>query len=134
MLATAEAVEVKDTPPEAVFDELRRDLADWMTTNEDLVWRPAIELTEEEHEFAARALMPGVEPKEVEVFVTPERLLIKGETHGGPTGKRKVLSSIEFPRPINPRQVDAEITDGMLSVRAEIAEALQTNIFLPRAA
>ena len=37
-------------------------------------------------------------------------------------GKEKTFRWMEFPRPINPRQVDAAMTDGVLSIRAEIAE------------
>jgi HSP20 family protein len=117
-----------------IFDELRRDLADWMTANRDEVWRPAIELTKEDNEFAARVLLPGVDPKDVEVLVAPKLLLIKGETHRGQSGQRKLLRSVEFPRLVNPDRVHAEIKDGMLSVRAEIAEASKANISLLRAA
>jgi HSP20 family molecular chaperone IbpA len=39
---------------------------------------------------------------------------------------------MEFPRPLNPQQVDAEMKDGVLTIRAEIAEV--PNIFMPREA
>lgn len=139
MLARTEVVEVKHskTPEETskmIFDELRRDFADWMTTDRDRVWRPAIELTKEDNEFAARALVPGVDPKDVEVLVAPDLLLIKAEAERGESGHRKVLRSITFPRPVNPDKVHAEIKDGMLSVKAEIAGASKKIVFFPRAA
>jgi HSP20 family protein len=138
MMETTEAVKVKnaETPEKTratIFDELKRDLAEWMTTDRDLVWRPAMELTKEDNEFAVRALVPGVDPKDLDVMVAPELLLIKGETHRG-SSRRKLLRSIEFPRPVNPDKVHAEMKDGMLSVKAEIAEASKPNIFMPRAA
>ena len=138
-METAEAVKVKhsETPEktkETIFDELRRDFADWMTADRDMVWRPAIELTKEDNEFAARALVPGVDPNEVEVLVAPELLLIKGMTHSGKSGNQKLLASIGFPRPVNPDKVHAEIKDGMLAVRAEIAGASKVKTFMPRAA
>jgi HSP20 family protein len=148
MTGTAEGVEVKksETPEktkEIIFDELRCDFADWLTAKEDLVWRPPVELTEEGNEFAVRALVPGVDPRDVEVLVAPDILLIKGETSGKRArgtvhryepDRRKILRSIEFPRAINPGKVHAEIEDGMLSIKAEIAKAERPTIVMPRAA
>ena len=132
----AEVVEPKTSEnpekmKEIIFDELRRDLADWMTAKEDLVWRPPVELSEEDGEFAVRALVPGVDSRDVEILVTPEILLIKGVTR---RGGRRILRSIEFPKAIDPVQVHAEIMDGMLSIRAEIAGARKAVIAMPRAA
>jgi HSP20 family molecular chaperone IbpA len=44
------------------------------------------------------------------------------------------MRSIPFPRPINPDRVRAEMKDGMLSVRAEIARGSKVLEFVPRAA
>jgi HSP20 family molecular chaperone IbpA len=133
MTGTAEVIEVNSETPEktreAMYRELRRDLAEWMDAKQDLVLRPAIELTEEGDEFTARALVPGVTPRDVEVMVTPERLLIMGEKH-----RRKFLRSIEFPKPVDPDRVHAEITGGTICVRARIAGASKVAIFRPRAA
>jgi HSP20 family protein len=139
MMDIAEAVEVKKagTPEEttrAIFDELKRDLADWMTADRDMVWRPAIDLIKENNEFVARALMPGVDSRDIEVMIAPEMLLIKGEIHRGEYGHTQLSRSLRFPRPVNPDRVHAELKDGMLSVRAEIAGAGKVKIFRPRAA
>lgn len=129
-MGTADAVEVKNAPTtektrEIIYKELRRDLGEWMMAKEDLVWRPAVELTEENGEFAARFMVPGLRPEDVEVLVTPERLLIKG---------KQLLRSVEFPRPVNPDRVRAEIGEGILSVRAKMAKTGNVAIFRPRAA
>ncbi len=108
--------EAPEKMKEVIFDELRRDFADWLMAKEDLVWRPLIELTEEGDEFAVRALIPGVEASEVEVLVAPDILLIKGETRG-----RKILRSIDFPRPVDTSRVHAEVNDGMIWIKAGIA-------------
>lgn len=139
MMQTAETFEVKnaETPEktrEIIYNELRRDLAHWMEAKEDLVWRPAIELTEERGEFTARALVPGVNSEGVQVLVTPEWLMISGVANPGKSNERKILRSIEFPRPVDPDRVDAEITDGMLFVRAKIVGVQKVAIFRPRAA
>jgi HSP20 family molecular chaperone IbpA len=123
MVVTAEAVEVKNArmpekTAELINAELTEDLADWMTTNRDEVWRPAIELTKEDSTYVARALVPGVVPGNMEVMVAPDILLLKGQAGG-----RKIQRSIQFPQPVNPNKVHAEIEDGMLCVRVEIAQA-----------
>ena len=130
MIETAEFVQVKTAPTvektrAMIYNELRRDLAEWMTAKEDLVYRPSVELTEEGDEFAVRALVPGVHAEDMEVWVTPERLMIKG---------KQLMRSIEFPRPINPERVHAEITGGILSIHAKIAKSANIAIFRPRAA
>ena len=130
MKSTAEAVEVNNAPTveetrQIIDDELRRDLGEWMEAKEDLVWRPSAELTEEGGEFAARFLVPGVHPEDVEVLVGPERMLIKG---------KQLLRSIEFPRPVDPDEVHAELDDGILSVHAKIAKRANVISFRPRAA
>jgi HSP20 family molecular chaperone IbpA len=139
MIEAAKAIEVKhsETPEkttEIIRDELRRDLADWMTTDRDMVWRPTVELTKEDNQFAAKALVSGVDAEDVEVLVAPELLLIKGQLQRGEPGRRKLLCSIKFPRLVNPDKVHAEMHDGMLAVRAEIAEPAKTSLLLPRAA
>jgi HSP20 family protein len=139
MMDIAESVEIKNagTPEEttkAIFDELKRDLADWMTADRDMVWRPAINLFREDNEFVARAVIPGVDARDIEVMIAPEMLLIKGEIHRGEFGHTKLLRSLRFPRPVNPDRVHAELNDGTLSIRAAIAGAGKVKIFRPRAA
>jgi HSP20 family protein len=139
MMQIKDAVEIKNagTPEEtakAIWDELKRDLGDWMMADRDMVWRPEIELVKENNEFVARAMIPGVEAKDIEVLVAPEMMLIKGETHRGEYGQTEILRSLRFPRPVNPDRVHAELKDGMLSVRVEIAGAARVKFFRPRAA
>lgn len=108
-----------------------------------LVWRPHIELTREDSEFAVRALVPGIDPNDIEVLVAPDLLLIKGETkgeslrgtvHRDGLDRRKIIRSIELPKAINPTKVHAELIDGMLSIKAEIAEGKRSSFGLLRAA
>ena len=125
MLETAATVEVKNVPTEIIDNELRRDLGEWMMAKDDLVFRPSADLKQEGGEFAARFLIPGFDPEDVEVMVSPERILIKGP---------QLLKSIEFPRPVDPDRVHAEIEDGMLCARAKIAMPGKLVLFRPRAA
>ena len=135
MIGSTEIIEVKNAETvekteKAILNELKQDLADWLTADRDLVWRPAIELTKENNEFAARALVPGVEAKDIAVTVAPEVLMIKGAT----PNHRKILRSIRFPRPVNPGEVHAEMKDGILCVHAEMAGAAEDEFMMPKAA
>jgi HSP20 family molecular chaperone IbpA len=134
----AKVVEVKTSvTPEhmrkTILEELRNDFAEWMETDRDMVWRPAIELMKEDNEYAARVLLPGVHAEDVEVLPAPDAMLIKGEVHNNPD-YTKLLRSIKFPRPIDLDSVHAEMKDGMLSIRAKIAGMSNVKIFRPRAA
>lgn len=118
------------TPEETarrIRTELRNDLAEWMTANEDLVRRPPIELTNEGNTFVARALLTDVDPDDLEVLVAPEVMLIKGEVP-------RMLASMKFPRTVNPNKVQAMMRDGILSVRVDIAAAAMPILLLPLAA
>ena len=138
MIGKKEVVQVKnfETPEKtsaAIFDELRNDLADWMTANKDMVWRPAVELAQEGDEFAVKALVLGVEAADIQVMVAPDTLLIKGELHNLPE-HMKLLKSVQFRRRVNPNTAHAEIKDGMLSIHVDIAGAARAKRFMPMAA
>jgi HSP20 family molecular chaperone IbpA len=120
MMKTAELIRVKYCEtPHPIFDKLKRDLAEWMTTDRDFMWRPTIELMKMENQYKAMVLLPGVDAKNVAVSVAPEILLVEGVTRNGQTFMR----SVTFPKPINPRSVRLEFRDGVLSLMAAIAAA-----------
>src|SRR5262245_5197201 len=52
-------------------------LGDWLRAERELVWRPAIELREKENSFELTAAVAGVDPKDLDVQVTPEDILIQ---------------------------------------------------------
>ena len=126
-------IERKATP-EAIMNELKRDLAEWMEAKEDMVWRPPMEIERERNEFVARTLVPGFDPNRIEVLISPDRILIKGEMDNGEPNHRRLMRSMEFPLPVNPNHIHSEMKDGMLSVRAEIARGSRVLEFTPRAA
>ena len=124
----------RKTTAAAILNEMKRDLAEWMEAKEDMVWRPPLELAKERDEFVARTLVPGFDPARIEILISPDSILVKGETDNGEPNHRRLMRSIPFPRPINPDRVHAEMKDGMLSVRAEIAHGSRVLEFVPRAA
>ena len=116
------------------FDEARKEFADWMTVNEDLVFRPSVEMSKEENEFVVKALVPGRKHKGVELWIAPDMALVKGEIDRGEAGQTKLFRSITFPRSVDPDTVHAVIDNGMLSIRVEIAEAYKGITITPLAA
>jgi HSP20 family protein len=109
------------------------DLADWLTAESELVWKPAIELRQKDNQFEVLTATPGVEPKDLDVQITPEDLLIKADInhqHSREEGAVQVCEfnggrlfrSIHFPEKIDPDSVKAEYRNGMLRLTAAIAK------------
>jgi HSP20 family protein len=110
-----------------------KDLDNWLSAERELVWKPAIELTEKDGQFEIRVVVAGVDPKDLTVEVTPEDLLVKGETktekkedkgevHTSEFQVGSLFRSIHFPKKVDPNRVKAEIKNGLLTVAASIAE------------
>ena len=110
-----------------------KDLDNWLAAERELVWKPAIELTEKDNQFEIRVAVAGIDPKDINVDVTAEDLLVKGETktekkedkgevHTSEFQEGSLFRSIRFPKKVDPNKVKAEIKNGMLTVVAPIAE------------
>jgi HSP20 family protein len=112
---------------------LGRDLDNWLVAERELFWNPAIDLSEKDDRYFVNIALPGMDPKDLEIRVTSEHLLVKGETqHKHETGKEKVhtcefhsgsvFRTVRFPRKINPDDVKAEFKNGILRVTAPVAQ------------
>jgi HSP20 family protein len=110
-----------------------RDLDDWFKAEKETVWKPAIELKERENRYELHAAVAGFEPKDLKVEVTPEELLIRGETRSERREEKgqicysefqsgELFRSIRFPKRVDPNKVKAEIKNGLLTVTAQIAD------------
>ena len=111
---------------------LGRDLEHWLAAEHELIWKPTVELTEKDNEFSLRIAVPGVYPKDIDIEVTPEYLLVKaearhehredrGHVHACEFESGNLFRSIQFPKTINPDKVKAEFKNGVLHVNAGIA-------------
>ena len=116
---------------------LGRDLEHWLAAEQELIWRPSVELIEKDKEFSLRIAVPGVAPKDIDIEVTPEYLLVKAEAcheHEEDKGyvhvcefeSGNLFRSIRFPKTINPDKVKAEFKNGVLHVNAGIAAEVET--------
>ena len=113
-----------------------KDLENWLQAEQELVWKPAIELEEKDTELRLQIAVPGVDPKDIDIEVTPEDVLVKAETrheHKEERGQVHVCEftsgnmfrSVHLPKKIDPDKVKADFKNGMLSLTAEIAKEAQ---------
>jgi len=111
-------------------------LADWLSAERSLVWKPAVELRQKDNQFEVLAATAGVDPKDLDVQVTPDDLLIKGNVDHEHTSQEgdvhvcefksgQMFRSVHFPQKIDPSSVKAEYKNGMLHLTAAIATSAE---------
>jgi HSP20 family protein len=119
--------------------ESRGPLADWLTAEHELVWKPAIEVRTKDNQFEIHVATPGVDAKDLDVQITPEDLLVQAKIDHEHTAQKgdvqvcefkrgKLFRSIHFPAKIDPESVKAEYRNGMLRLTAAIAKAAPTKV------
>jgi HSP20 family protein len=110
-----------------------------------LLWKPAFELSEKDGQLQLEAAMAGVDPKDIEIEVTPEEILVKAETRHEHTEHKgtihhcdfqagRMFRAIHLPRKIDPDKVKAEFHNGLLRLTAKVAEDSQPRKIKPEAA
>src|SRR5213594_1315084 len=110
-----------------------RDLADWFAAESELTWKPAVELIEKGDEIVVSAPLAGIEPKDLDVRVTPDQLLIKaatrhehkeeeGTVHFCELQTGELFRCIQLPKKIDPDKVRADFSNGLLRISAAIAK------------
>jgi HSP20 family protein len=88
---------------------------------------PRLDLSETDHEITARVELPGIDPKEVDVRVEGNALVIAGEKKLDREEKQRNYHFVErqygsftrrvqLPSTVDPNQVDASYKDGILTV------------------
>ena len=106
---------------------------DWLSAEQQLVWKPAIELRRKDGQYEVLAATPGVEAKDLDVQITPEDVLIKADVHHKHTPEEgavqmcefiggQLFRSVHFPEKVDPDSATAEYRNGMLRVTASIAK------------
>ena len=109
------------------------DIGDWLQAERELVWKPAIELDEKDNEFRLEIAAPGVDPKDIDIEVTPEDILVRADVHHEHKEKKgevyacefasgNLFRSIHLPKKIDADKVKAEFKNGMLTLKAPVAE------------
>lgn len=101
-----------------------------------LVWQPAVEVFETDNEVVVKAELPGIDPKSVNVTVTPEGLSIKGEARAeheekGRNYYRRELRygafqrTIPLPSEVRSEDTKASFRHGILEVKIPKTERVR---------
>ncbi|WP_034936698.1 Hsp20/alpha crystallin family protein [Gloeocapsa sp. PCC 73106] len=108
------------------FDRIFQDITDW-TTSASYSWQPPVELRDEGDKLVLRIQLPGWEAKHLDISVMREAVVIKGEYPELTEAEQKKIYYSEFryprfqrgiklPAPVRNNQVEAEFTNGILSL------------------
>ncbi len=99
----------------------------WFETIEPGQWLPAIDMSETDKQIHVRAELPGIDPQDVDVSVSEDRLVISGEKKSeqeesaeGWTHRESHYGSfsraIPLPETVDPAKVTARYDKGVLTV------------------
>lgn len=108
--------------------------ANWLRAEQDVSWRPAVELRRKDNTFVVLAALAGLEPDQVEVAITPHDLLVQSDIvhrHSGDEGevhvcefhRGRLFRAVHFPEAIAPDRTKAEMKNGLLRITAPVAGA-----------
>ncbi len=105
-------------------------------------WRPAVDVAETESDIVVKAEIPGIDPKNIDISITGDTLILKGEKkeEKESTGKcyHRVESSygsfkrvINLPASVDVDKVTAEGKNGLLEItlpKKEESKAKKINV------
>lgn len=103
------------------------------TDTTPMLWQPAIEAYETEHDVVIRAELPGIDPKNVDVSVTGDTLTIKGEARAEHEEKNRnyhrrelrygtFVRSLTLPDGVQGDQAKASYRHGIMEIRVPKSE------------
>jgi HSP20 family protein len=113
----------------------RESLSAWQWPFSDAgAWMPAVDVAENDREVTVRAELPGIEPKDLNVSVSGNQLIISGEKKQSEerTGKDYYHREIRFgsfrrtvplPEGVDSENVEAEYANGVLTLRLKKSPA-----------
>lgn len=112
-----------------MFDESAR------TRESGRVWRPAVDVFEDENAFTLRMDVPGADAEKLDVQLTGEELIVRGERSWAAPDDATCLHSEriygQFQRafklgvPVQSDAVEADFAEGVLKIRIPKAESLK---------
>jgi len=107
---------------------------DWISAEQELVAKPAVEVRENDGTFTISAALPGVEAKDITVDITPQDVVIKavtvhehteekGQIHHCEFTAGQIFRSLPLPKAVDATKAKAEYQNGMLNITVPIAQA-----------
>jgi HSP20 family molecular chaperone IbpA len=111
-------------------------LYDWIMAESEIISVPPMELVEKNEKLELKFAVAGVNPDDVNVMITPERILLKSEyshRHDEYTGtihvcdfkSATIFRSVDLPHPIDVKSAKVDFADGMIVVTASKVGAEQ---------
>jgi HSP20 family protein len=90
-------------------------------------WAPSLDVSENDREVTVRAEIPGVDPNQIDITVTGDRLTISGEkkemlenkdreVHHRETRYGSFSRTLQLPTGVDAQKVSADYTNGVLTV------------------
>jgi len=125
------------------MDRLFEGLADrdfpMLSLNGETKWMPAIELQETDNEVILNAQIPGIEAKDLDVQVSPEAVMLKGEHQKETKTEKKgyyrselhygqFARTVPLPTLVKHEQVKSTIKDGVLTLTLAKAEEAKPKV------
>jgi HSP20 family molecular chaperone IbpA len=106
---------------------------DWIKAERETIWRPALEVRRTRDAFVVEAAIAGIDPKQLDVQVTPTELVLGAPVHHSDREQEgevvlcefangPLFRSYKFPDPVDPARVSAQCRNGMLRVTAPLAQ------------
>jgi HSP20 family protein len=108
---------------------LANDFSPW-AAGELSTWMPSLDISESEKEVTVRAEVPGVEPKDLDVTVTGDRLVLTGEKKESSESHEHDFShretrygsfrrEVRLPPGIDAEHVTADYSNGVVTIRLQ---------------
>ena len=105
-------------------------LDDWLAAEREMIWRPALDVRQSDGSYVVEAAAAGLEPRQIDVRVTPYDILISADVHHHHAETADALlcefstgplfRSYHFDRPIDPTRARADYKNGLLRITAPI--------------
>jgi HSP20 family molecular chaperone IbpA len=102
---------------------LKDDFDRWLQRFFDEPWGYAIdypvplpEVRDTEREFIVSVEVPGFDPKDLDLSITPEGLIIRAERRGG-NEQRRLIQTVALPDGLDIDKAEARVDRGVLTVR-----------------
>lgn len=106
-----------------------REIDDWLSAEADVIMTPPVEIAEKDGTFIMRIAAPGIDPAELTILTTRNRMLVKAEfrhdhepdasIHSCEFKSLTLFRAVDLPGPIEVRSVGSELEDGILRVTAK---------------
>lgn len=103
-------------------------------------WSPAVDVAENDKELIVRAELPGIDPKDLDVSVSGNQLVLRGEKketseieekgfHQCETRYGSFHRTVPLPEGVDTENIDAQYANGVLTLRlAKIAPAVAKRV------